>query len=983
MTKLRFIRLPAFGFRLSGALLLLALPVRATTLTDGLAVYLNFDNNLLAQAGTTNHGQLYTGGATNGPRYVRGKIGSAASFRNTQSGGQPTDWALQLGDLEWLYAGSFSFAVWVKTAATWNGVLLGNNDWSGEDVGWILNHTSPKFLHYLASGAPRHDIGGGDFRDGNWHHVAAVFDRAANTVTTYLDGTASATDSLGVTGSESLTPPALRNTLVGGSGNGTYSGAADLDDLGIWNRALADAEIAEIYAKGLTGLDLTQELSAPPPPAPPTLGPYVRFTGPDSALVLFETATEQSSVVEFGETPALGRRATDSTLTTNHAVALTGLKPKTLYHFAVNRPNGGAPGRRGLLSFETDYNYTTAALTNRSPYPDDAQSALCASVAQAVLDATGLTKGYALDYDCGDGRLAVELARRSELNVVGVTPDAAAADHARRRLQAARLYGPRVTIICAPLDQLPHTKDCFNLIVSSTALLGTNRSGTAAELFRVLRPNGGVALLGLPPAVAGSLPNWGQLADWVGRGVPANAAIVQTDPDRMVEVTRAPLPGSGEWSHAYGEAGATACSHDTRVRASGMRAQWFGDPGPRGFADRGDLDSPPLTVNGYFYAQGHNRVFGMDAYNGRILWELEIPNLHRVNLPRDTSNMCADRDSLYLAVGNRCWRLAAYTGQLLQSYPLPAGVSGAWGYVACVSNRLYGTSVKRGSSYVNSLPPDPGSPEGPASSYDTTLPNVTAKVCSDSLFCCAPADGAPLWVHADGVIVNSTLAIGGGRIYFVDSRNRALAGRATGRIPAAGLWMSNNLVALDAATGARLWQRPLTITTSNSPVVLFLSYAQEKLVLNDSTSRYYLTGFSAADGAPLWAQNHAWLRNNHGSHMYHTVIAGTNVIVEPCVYDLTTGNLLRSGLALRPGCSTMGAAEHTAHYCVAYNTSAVQLWDLDGDQGGRREIAGMRASCWLSLISGGGLVLMPATSTGCTCAIPLQPSIAFIGPEGR
>ena len=38
-----------------------------TTVTNGLQVYLNFDNNINAQAGTTNHGALYTGGATQRP----------------------------------------------------------------------------------------------------------------------------------------------------------------------------------------------------------------------------------------------------------------------------------------------------------------------------------------------------------------------------------------------------------------------------------------------------------------------------------------------------------------------------------------------------------------------------------------------------------------------------------------------------------------------------------------------------------------------------------------------------------------------------------------------------------------------------------------------------------------------------------------------------------------------------------------------------
>src|SRR4051812_36248226 len=62
-----------------------------TTVTNGLAVYLNFDNNLSGQAGTTNNGSIYTGGALHGPRYKAGMIGPAATFANTSIAGQPSD----------------------------------------------------------------------------------------------------------------------------------------------------------------------------------------------------------------------------------------------------------------------------------------------------------------------------------------------------------------------------------------------------------------------------------------------------------------------------------------------------------------------------------------------------------------------------------------------------------------------------------------------------------------------------------------------------------------------------------------------------------------------------------------------------------------------------------------------------------------------------------------------------------------------------
>ena len=60
----------------------------------------------------------------------------------------------------------------------------------------------------------------------------------------------------------------------------------------------------------------------------------------------------------------------------------------------------------------------------------------------------------------------------------------------------------------------------------------------------------------------------------------------------------------------------------------------------------------------------------LDSYNGFFLWSLEIPHLRRLNLPRDASNMCADDDSLYLAVKDACWQLDGDTGLRTQTHKL-------------------------------------------------------------------------------------------------------------------------------------------------------------------------------------------------------------------------------------------------------------------------------------------------------------------------
>ncbi len=227
----------------------------ATPLTNGLVVYLSFDNNLNGQLGTTVNGVLYTGGATNGPRYKPGVIGSAVGFANTGGSGQPSDWAVSLGSLEPVYSNSFSVAFWERSPSG-AGALMGNKNWSaGTNPGWVIAMTDAKNVNWNAVGGTSRNVDlNPPFSDGYWHLVVVSFNRATNGVISYLDGVVAGVSNISPSASASLN--AGTNTLVGGSGNGTYAGAADIDDLAVWNRVVTPDEVAAIYAAGLIGKPL-------------------------------------------------------------------------------------------------------------------------------------------------------------------------------------------------------------------------------------------------------------------------------------------------------------------------------------------------------------------------------------------------------------------------------------------------------------------------------------------------------------------------------------------------------------------------------------------------------------------------------------------------------------------------------------------------------------------------------------------------------
>ena len=110
-----------------------------------------------------------------------------------------------------------------------------------------------------------------------------------------------------------------------------------------------------------------------------------------------------------------------------------------------------------------------------------------------VLGHVGDVRGRrALDIGCGDGVLAIELAKRGAA-VVGLDADQAMLDAAHRRCQEAKAD---VTLCLGRAEQLPFDDDSFDLVVAVTILCFVPQAEqTFAEIGRVLRP-GGLLVIG-------------------------------------------------------------------------------------------------------------------------------------------------------------------------------------------------------------------------------------------------------------------------------------------------------------------------------------------------------------------------------------------------------------------------------------------------------------------------------------------------------
>jgi outer membrane protein assembly factor BamB len=618
-----------------------------------------------------------------------------------------------------------------------------------------------------------------------------------------------------------------------------------------------------------------------------------------------------------------------------------------------------------------------------SPYPKDNLTDAYKATAEAIIMETGVKKGYCLMLGAERGRLARELALRTELTIIGVEPDAEKARAARLALDAAGLYGERVTIEQGDISKLPYSNYFANLIVSDSLLLTGQIPGDPGELARHVKPWGGAICLGVPA----NAPNQAkrltpdQLNRWITGSQLGQCRISQTN-GVWATLQRGPLSGAGAWTHQYAEPGNTACSDDQLVGGP-LGLLWFGAPGPAPMVNRHNAAAAPLAVNGKLFIQGENMIMAHDSYNGMELWKREIPGAMRTRLKRsECGNIAASQDSLFVAVGSKCLKLDAGTGETRATYTVPGESKGSpkWGYIACVDGILYGSTLTRTG-------------------------------VSSSVFAIDTQDGMALWNCEGKNIINLTIAIGNGWLFFVDSsispqqrqallamdksHLRSLSSEQAQKAEEAQKKLDvRRVIALDARTGGKLWSEAVDVTDCSQIGIgggeLMLMYREGVVVLGGANAnghywRQFLAGefsqrrlvaLSAKSGELLWARD--------ADYRHRPVIIGDTVLAEPWAYNLQTG-VQETRCHPVSGVETPWQFLRPGHHCGAISASPQMLlmrsgdtsyYDLQDDSG-IRHFSGQRLGCWINAIPADGLALVPEASAGCICLHPITCSLAL------
>ncbi len=865
---------------------------------------------------------------------------------------------------------------WVRLdrADTWGAIFGAVQDNGDFERGFLLGNRESAFCFAVASEKTRrlnYLTSANPFEPGRWYHVVGTYDGAA--LRLYVNGALAAE---AATESGPIAYPSKAPVTIGAykDDDEHYRMKGAIHEVRLFRRALAANEVSARFS--------ARRAEFPEPaPAPKLLrlayGPFVDWRDRNTAVVTYETDASIPTRLELelpgGKKVSLGQDG----LRTRHEVVLSGLKPDLEHHYRIIAPADGAnPVQSKRYQFDTTFYWEPPAVPAAAEKVA-AEDPSYAKIAADLLKQSGARDGYCFVLGAVDGRLALELVRQSRMDVIVVDPDPAKVAAARKTLTRAGVYGARASVHRQHGAELPYGDMMANLIVSESGILSGEAPAVApGELARLQRPVGGTVILGLANAEDRAGRPKASLETWFAAAELPAAAPVVSEGRSWLRSVRPALAGAGEWSHQYGSADNAACSQDELVGGD-LQPAWWGDPGPRPMPDRGNRNPAPLSVNGRLFVQGNRVLFGLDAYNGAILWSLSAPEVRRANVTRDCSNWAAAGDNVYLAHGRYCLAIDGQTGARARRFEVVENTPGAydWGYVSVTKDWLIGSRQKTGGAYLG----DDGE------WYEDYAPDQVSRVTSDRLFAYEPATGKLKWTYQRGAILNSTITIADGMVLFLESRNPEALATNTCRLPNEVL-TDQVLVALDANTGKELWQKAHDFSACQ--FMTYLVYANSTAVVTgtDRNKNYHTFAFNAPpptrkdvgdsveDAIPgrlLWSDTHHEDKGHHSGHLQHPLIVGSTFFSDQRSFDLRAGKVLRTDLPERRGCGVMSAAKNAVFFRHHFHA----MWDLKTDK--RVQFEGIRTGCWLGLITSGGMLLAPESSAGCSCTHAIQTSVGY------
>ena len=340
--------------------------------------------------------------------------------------------------------------------------------------------------------------------------------------------------------------------------------------------------------------------------------------------------------------------------------------------------------------------------------------------------------------------------------------------------------------------------------------------------------------------------------------------------------------------------------------------------------------------------------------------------------------------AVVVTAGSRGWALAtaSMAKRVKEVMPVAAGANPnvpnlrdlAWGYLSATDDLLLG-------SY--NVPVTEGQP---AESH------LLWRSESKAVFALNKSDGALRWVYGskpDRIVANIEIAFADGRMFLIDGTSKADLARARRRKQRIDAKLT--LVALNLADGSVLWRqddvpllgdRSMLSRLKSNITHLFMGQpswghlvcAQGVVVLGANAA------YDAATGKKLWQKP---IRPGKMPLVY-----GDRLITAAYAYDLRTGEQCTTVDELTGqrvpwryhrsyGCGPIAGCQNV----LFFRSGADGFFDMEAE--GTTNFGGVRSGCARTLLAANGLLIHPQGYSGCCCSYSFKSNLALIAAPGR
>ncbi len=623
-------------------------------------------------------------------------------------------------------------------------------------------------------------------------------------------------------------------------------------------------------------------------------------------------------------------------------------------------------------------------------------------------------KGVCVVTGLKNGKIMAALACKSDLTVVAFEPNQNKADKFRRYLDKCGLYGRKIHIIAKDFSEVDCPSYCARIVTSELGKEARHDETFVKEVFRVLRPYGGTAVMRLDANLVSQALADKENADIRGRGV--------------VEIVKAgKLPGAADWNHQHCNVQQTTFSDDKLVKLP-MGILWFG-----GSADntndkilpRHGHGPSPQVIGGRYFIEGLDVLRCVDNYTGRVLWEKEITNLgqysnytdHQAGQLALGDNYIATEDRVYVLGEHadndwptECYVLDAATGEELNRFRLPENEG--WGMIAIYDYYLIATAnpmLQDTRGYDNS-----GTPfaEGSGWIYQDSDPKVGVGgmgtwngSTSERIYVLDRLNGGMLWsVDAENGFFHNSIVAGKNKLFVMDRINwdendpieDRMVGKRSGSAPRSGAddsFKAAKLTAYKIKNGKVVWEK-----TSDDAQLFgsWLAYSEKHDILVECQrhSRDYMEPHKGSRRMAAWQGKDGTLLWNELDRFYWggPIMLNDDMIITQSGNDMGAVNLLTgepykvpSGLTGKPadfagfkryGCGTAIGSKNM----MIFRSGNAGYYDLNTFSG-TGNWGGFKTGCTINLMPANGLIVAPEYTRTCGCMYHFQTNCALIHRE--